>query len=119
MGIAVRIRHKYRKKITSRDNNRNIRDTQYRKEIVTQLGVRMIILTVETRAEASNLLLLIHGEFDIDSDKLGSIGRAVSLALSEFVKFLSSYCFSIWVVKYYLNSIDKLFIGLQLDYTSD
>jgi len=30
----------------SRDNNRNIEDTRYRKEIVTQLGVRMIILTI-------------------------------------------------------------------------
>ena len=40
------IRCKYRRKITSRDNNINIGDTRYRKEIVTQLGVRAIILTL-------------------------------------------------------------------------
>ena len=33
----------------SRDNNRNIRDIRYRKEIVTQLGVRMIILIMASR----------------------------------------------------------------------
>ena len=50
---------------------------------------------VEARAEASNLLFVVNGEFGTDSDKLGSVGGAVSLALTEFVKFLSCCCFSI------------------------
>jgi len=41
------------KGIMSRDNNRNIGDTWYRTEIVTQLGIRTIILT--------NLTLMTHG----------------------------------------------------------
>ena len=36
------------KEITSRDNSRNIGNTQYSKEIVTQLGIRIISLTPTT-----------------------------------------------------------------------
>ena len=50
---------------------------------------------VEARAEASNLLFVVNGEFSTNSNKLGSVGRVVSLALTEFVKFLSCCCFSI------------------------
>ena len=50
---------------------------------------------VEARAEVSNLLFLVHGEFGADSDKLSGIGGAVSLTLMEFVKFFSCCCFSI------------------------
>ena len=55
-----------KKEILSRDNNGDIRDTWCRKEIVTQLGIRTIILTLsssrieENRGKCRYLYLLCH-----------------------------------------------------------
>jgi len=67
----------------------------------------------------SNLLLFVYEEFGANSNKFSDIDRAVSLALSEFVKFISYCYFSIWVIKCCLKSIDELFIGSELDYARD
>ena len=45
------------KEIISRDNSRNIGDTQYRKEIVTQLGVRIIILILPIYRKKDNSII--------------------------------------------------------------
>ena len=67
----------------------------------------------------SNLLFLVHGKFGADGDKLGGIGRAISLTLMEVVKFFPCCCFGIWVVKCCLKGVDKFLIGLELYFAGD
>ena len=69
----------------SRQGIRNI-------ELVSQCSSSIFVIA---KVEVNNLLFLVYREFGADSNKLSNIGRVVSLALTEFVKFLSCYCFSI------------------------